>query len=127
MRPPPSSRNPITVSYDFAKNQIAVSTTFSEVIFHVLTSGDMDNDIGDTTWVGPSFDPKRSNNINDEMLEQSEGRAPGSTSAPQCVSECVSLQPTRNIYIYSPNLGRYSTDRGPERGGPYRCQPRPGI
>ena len=65
--------NPFTVSYDFARNQLTISTTFSEVIFRVLTTGDLEGGIGDATWVGPDFDPKRPNDINGEMLKQTDG------------------------------------------------------
>ena len=98
-----------TASYDYARNQITIATTFSEVIFRVLTTGDLESGIGDATWVGPAFDPKRPNDINGEMLKQSEGASDWFGFGSPWVSESVSLQPIRNLYLYSPNLGSYST------------------
>ena len=45
----------------------------------------------------------------EEMLKQTEGASDWFGFGSAWMSESVSLQPIRNLYLFSPNLGSYST------------------
>ena len=76
--------------------------------FKILTKSDILTRLNGT-WAGLNYDITNTYDINTYMLKLNTGVSPTYTSINNFTSPSLDLQPIRNIYISSPNLGNYST------------------
>ncbi len=60
-------------------------------------------------WLGDDYNETKPADINTNVLKLNEGTAPYHTNLSPYVSEVIDLQPIRNIYMSSPNLGNFNT------------------
>ena len=98
--------NTFTVTYNAAKHTISISHSNSDVIFKILTTSDIATK-RNGLWVSPNYDATNAHDITG-LLNLSEGTSPYySQNTP--FSTNINLQPVRNIYISSPNLGNFNT------------------
>ena len=98
--------NIFTVTYDFRKNIIIIASIPSRK-FKILTPDDIATKLnGD--WLGTNYDARNPQYFN-EVLGQLEGTSPFYDSNNPYVSNGINLQPIRNVYLHSPNLGNYKT------------------
>jgi hypothetical protein len=95
-----------TVFYDPRTNSFTI-TTIPARQFKILTPEDIATQLNGA-WIGPSYDVNNPGYFN-EVLGQLEGNSGWYTSTSPYISNALNLQPIRNVYIHSPNLGTYST------------------
>ena len=98
-----------TVSYDVTKNTL--SLYIGSLEFQFLTDKELQDPaaltLGGFAWNGASYDKddlKSANNVISNTGNQSAAYI--NTNAKQCI---LNLQPIRNVYIKSPNLGNFNT------------------
>ena len=96
-----------TVTYDSSRHEIFIMCDFGYT-FKVLTKNDIFTQLNNT-WGGVSYSTSNSNDINSYMLKLHVGESPLYTSVNYFRSSSLDLQPIRNIYISSPNIGNFST------------------
>ena len=96
-----------TVTYDSSRHEIFIMCDFG-YSFKVLTKNDIFTQLNNT-WGGVSYSTSNSNDINSYMLKLNVGVSPLYTSVNYFRSSSLDLQPIRNIYITSPNLGNFTT------------------
>ena len=96
-----------TVAFNAAKHTLSIATSSSTKMFKMLTYNDIISKVSNT-WKGPSYDVKNSNDITD-ILKLTEGFAMWNDTTNPFISGPLALQPIRNIYISSPNLGNFNT------------------
>ena len=95
------------VAYNAAKHTLSISTSSSAKVFKLLTYNDITSR-ANNTWNGPSYDVRNSNDMTD-ILKLTEGNAGWHDNTAPFISGSLDLQPIRNIYISSPNLGNFNT------------------
>ena len=98
--------NTFTVTYNAAKQTISIQTSQSSVILKILTTSDIATKMNGQ-WVNPNYDASSPHDIT-SLLNLAEGESPY-YSQNNSFSTNISLQPVRNIYISSPNLGNFNT------------------
>ena len=76
--------------------------------FKILTS-DVISTTMDGNWVGSSYDTNDPCSINTEMLKQNAGYALYNIFTNPFSSKYLNLQPIRNLYLHSSNIGSFST------------------
>lgn len=81
--------------------------SLSDTTFKILTRNDIKTQLNGT-WNGSSYNVNDPNDICD-ILSQTETNSPMYSNVSQFVSGYLDLQPVKNIYISSPNLGSYTT------------------
>jgi len=96
------------VTYDAAKHTISIASLDYTMTFQILTTGDLATKLGGG-WFGANYDARRPNDINGDMLKQTEGSAATHGHGNPWTSGVISLQPIRSLYLYSPNLGSFHT------------------
>jgi len=101
--PAGSRQSSFTVDYDDWTHTITITACYGDTTFNVLTSKDISTKMSGT-WAGPCYDAKHPQDINSEILKQTEGVSAASAS---WTSEAISLEPIRSVYLYSPNLGSF--------------------
>ena len=105
----PSGRpTTFAVTFDVFTNEITISPTYADTQIQVLTTSDIASQMSGQ-WLGAAYDPKRPQDINGEMLKQTEGTAAYHTQSAPWTSGVISLNPIRSLYLYSPNLGSFHT------------------
>jgi hypothetical protein len=97
-----------TVTFNQNKQIITIATSLSNTIFKVLTENDIKSR-RNNQFVGDDYDSTKPADINTNILKLNEGTAPYHTNLNPYVSEVIDLQPIRNIYMSSPNLGNFNT------------------
>ena len=96
-----------TVTYDSSRHEIFIMCDFGYT-FKVLTKNDILTQLNNT-WGGVSYSTSNSSDINSYMFKLNVGVSPLYTSVNYFRSSSLDLQPIRNIYISSPNIGNFST------------------
>ena len=76
--------------------------------FKVLTADDIKTKLGGT-WVGDAYNEHDPCDINSEMLKLTSGNASYNSFTNPFVSGYLNLQPIRNLYLHSSNIGSYNT------------------
>jgi hypothetical protein len=99
--------NAFTTTYNARKNNLTITTGFSNLKFKLLTASDLSSKLNNT-WIGPNYDTGHAQDMN-EILGNEEGSSPFYDVFAPYTSSYLKLQSIRNIYIHSPNLGTYST------------------
>jgi len=99
--------NKFTITYDSARHLIYITCDFS-YSFMVLTKTDIATKLNNT-WNGVDYNVSKPSDVNTNMLRQNEGLSALYSNANIFVSGCLDLQPIRNIYLSSPNLGNFNT------------------
>ena len=99
--------NKFTFTYDSSRHQIFIIPDFGYT-FKVLTKNDISSQLNGT-WAWLDYDSKHSYDINTYMLKLNVGESPIYSSTNYFTSSSLDLQPIRNIYISSPNLGNFTT------------------
>ena len=97
-----------SVSYDFSKHVVIISTSSFDLEFEIMTVKDLATK-KNGLWSGPSYDPRNPADVNSEMLGQTEGTAANHGLGNPWVSAVLNLQPIRTIFVHSPNLGNFNT------------------
>ena len=99
--------NKFTFTYDSSRHLIFISCDVGYT-FKILTKSDILTKI-EGSWNGLNYDSTKTYDIYTYMLKLNEGVSPTYTSISNFTSPSLDLQPIRNIYISSPNLGNCST------------------
>ena len=99
--------NHFTFTYDASRHLILIMCDFGYT-FKILTKSDILTKL-EGSWSGLNYDITKTYDINTYMLKLNDGISPTYTSVNYFTSPSLDLQPIRNIYISSPNLGNYST------------------
>ena len=81
--------------------------SLTDTTFKILTRNDIKTQLNGT-WNGTSYNVNDPNDICD-ILSQTETNSSMYSNASPFVSGYLDLQPIKNIYISSPNLGSYTT------------------
>ena len=98
----------LTASYSASTQKKTIVTTHSDMTFKILTADDIKTRL-DGAWVGDAYNENDPCDINSEMLKIISGNAGYQTFTNPFVSGYVNLQPIRNLYLHSSNIGSYST------------------
>ena len=101
-------RSGFIVTFNANKQKITIATTNTNVVFKVLTEKDITTG-RNGFWSGDSYDSKNPADLNTNVLKLNEGISVYNTYSDPYVSEVIDLQPIRNIYMSSPNLGNFNT------------------
>ena len=96
-----------TITYDSSRHEILIMCDFG-YSFKILTKNDIFTQLNGT-WGGVSYSTSNSCDINAYMLKLNMGTSPLYTSTNYFRSLSLDLQPIRNLYITSPNLGNFTT------------------
>ena len=99
--------NKFTITYDSSRHDIIIMCDFGYT-FKVLTKNDISTKLNNT-WAGIYYNNTNPHDINTYMLKLTDGVSPLYTSVNYFKSLGLDLQPIRNIYLSSPNLGNFST------------------
>ena len=99
--------NKFTFTYDSSRHLIFITCDFGYT-FKILTKTDILTKLNGT-WAGLNYDVSKTYDINTYMLKLNDGVSPTYTSTNYFTSPSLDLQPIRNIYISSPNLGNFTT------------------
>jgi hypothetical protein len=99
--------NIFTVSYDLRKSTIKIATNFVETKFKIMRPDDIATKLNGT-WLGSNYDVNNPLDCN-EIFNLLDGTSPFYDFANPFISNSINLQPIRNLYIHSPNLGNYNT------------------
>ena len=99
--------NNFTITYDSSRHDIIIMCDFGYT-FKVLTKNDISTKLNNT-WAGIYYNNTNPHDINTYMLKLTDGVSPLYTSVNYFKSLGLDLQPIRNIYLSSPNLGNFST------------------
>jgi hypothetical protein len=96
-----------TAVYNANPNTITINNV-QNFYFQILTDPELATKLNNT-WTGPTYDPTNPRSAND-LLRNYAGTSPvyGKDKGP-FVSGFLDLQPIRNIFISSPNLGSFNT------------------
>jgi len=96
-----------TAVYNANPNTITINNV-QNFYFQILTDPELATKLNNT-WTGPTYDPTNPRSAND-LLRNYAGTSPvyGKDKGP-IVSGFLDLQPIRNIFISSPNLGSFTT------------------
>ena len=97
-----------TVAYLAATHRLQITASYTDTSFKVLTTQDLATKLNGA-WIGDAYDAKRPQDINGEVLKQTEGLGASIPHGTSWFSEVISLQPIRSVYLYSPNLGSFHT------------------
>ena len=106
--------NVFSVAYNVLKQSITISTSVSNMTFKIMTENDIKTKL-DGDWPNgldntpTDYDANKPNDINTNMLKLNSGNAPLNTHSVPFESTFINLQPIRNLYLTSPNLGNYNT------------------
>ena len=98
----------LTASYNASTQTISIITTISDMTFKILTSNDIATKM-DGNWVGDSYNANDPCDMNSEILKQNEGNSSYRGYTYPFVSGYLNLQPIRNVYLHSSNIGSYNT------------------
>ena len=98
----------MTATYSASTQQITIVTTYNDMTFKILTANDIETKLNGS-WVGDAYDEYDPCDINSEMLKLTSGNASYNSFTNPFVSSYVNLQPIRNLYVHSSNIGSYST------------------
>jgi len=98
----------LTATYSAATQTISIATSFTDMTFKILTADDIKTKLGGT-WVGDAYNENDPCDINSEMLKLTSGNASYNTHTNPFVSGYINLQPIRNLYLHSSNIGSYNT------------------
>jgi len=96
-----------TAVYNANPNTITINNV-QNFYFQILTDPELATKLNNT-WTGPTYDPTNPRSAND-LLRNYAGTSPvyGKDKGPY-TSGFLDLQPIRNIFISSPNLGSFTT------------------
>jgi len=96
-----------TAVYNANPNTITINNV-QNFYFQILTDPELATKLSNT-WTGPAYDPTNPRSAND-LLRNYAGTSPvyGKDKGPY-TSGFLDLQPIRNIFISSPNLGSFTT------------------
>ena len=97
----------ITTSFNVVLQQLTIYMSLTDTTFKILTRNDIKTQLNGT-WNGTSYNVNDPNDICD-ILSQTETNSSMYSSTSPFVSGYLDLQPIKNIYISSPNLGSYTT------------------
>jgi hypothetical protein len=98
----------LTASYNASTQTISIITTYSNMTFIVLTADDIKTK-RNGEWVGDNYNENDPCDINSDMLKQNIGNNGYSTFTLPFKSGYLNLQPIRNLYLHSSNIGGYHT------------------
>ena len=99
--------NKFAFIYDSSRHIILISCDLGYT-FKILTKTDILTKL-DGTWAGLNYDVSKTYDINTYMLKLNTGVSPTYTNINNFTSPTLDLQPIRNIFISSQNLGNFST------------------
>jgi len=96
-------------------NTITITPQDASLLVKILTDTDLKTQMVDVDingwsggWVGASYNTSNPLDIND-IINNTEGSSSFFSQASPHTTGYVDLQPIKNIYIYSPNLGTFKT------------------
>ena len=100
----------IGVSYGPSTQSIEITTTYSHILFRVLTESDIATKLqGSWNTLQSPYDENDPADLNGEILKLTEGSSPYYNIANSFTSNFVNLNSIRNLYITSSNLGNYNS------------------
>jgi len=100
----------IGVSYGPSTQSITITTTYSHILFRVLTESDIATKLqGSWNTLQSPYDENDPADLNGEILKLTEGSSPYYNIAYPFTSNFVNLNSIRNLYITSSNLGNYNS------------------
>lgn len=97
----------ITTSFIITNQQLHIYISLTDTTFKILTRNDIKTQLNGT-WNGTSYNVNAPHDICD-ILSQTETNSPMYNNTTPFVSGFLDLQPVKNIYVSSPNLGSYTT------------------
>ena len=107
--------NPFTVSANVSTNTLKFQLTNSTIAMKVLTNSDIKTKLygyiangWQGHWTGPYYDNNNSHNAN-ELIGNIDGEGHLFNQITSFTTQYTDLQPIKNIYIHSANLGSYKT------------------
>lgn len=109
--------DPFTVTVNVSTNTLKFSLTGATIAVKVFTNSDIKSQLVGYKangwlghWNGPEYDPNNSHHAN-ELIGNTDGDGWGFflTQANPFTTQYTDLQPIKNIYIHSANLGSYKT------------------
>tara|TARA_B100000513_G_scaffold195689_1_gene127003 strand:+ start:363 stop:1259 length:897 start_codon:yes stop_codon:yes gene_type:complete len=107
--------NPFLVTPNQANHKITITPTDPTLEVKILTDTDLKTGMADVNiagwlglWTGPSYDTSNPLDIND-ILNNTEGSSSFFNQANPHITGYIDLQPIKNVYFTSPNLGTYKT------------------
>ena len=95
-----------TVTYDQELNTIKIEIS-NDYTFGLLHASELKTK-RNGMWKGPDFDSNKPNDMNTQVFKLYEPILANDKDKP-FVSPSIDLQPIKNIYLYSPNIGSYNT------------------
>ena len=103
------------ISTNQTNQTMTISPAVATIEGKILTDNDLKTGMIDVNiggwigaWNGPSYDINNPLDIN-EMINNTEGSSTFFTQANPHITGYVDLQPIKNIYMSSPNIGTYTT------------------
>lgn len=104
-----------TATFSLSTQKITITPTTSTHTFSLLTKADIQAKMSQgLNWSGPAYDITNPMDINSEILKLNVGLGGVNSSILPFVGNHIDLQPIKNVYISSPNLGNFNavTHRG---------------
>ena len=98
----------LTATYNAATQTISIATSFTDMTIKILTADDIKTKSGGT-WSGDAYNENDPCDINSDMLKLTSGNASYNSFTNPFVSGYINLQPIRNLYLHSSNIGGYNT------------------
>lgn len=99
----------LTATYSAATQTISIATSFTDMTFKVLTADDIATKRNGEWVSSDNYNENDPCDINSEMLKLTSGNASYNTHTNPFVSGYLNLQPIRNLYLHSSNIGSYNT------------------
>lgn len=108
-----------TVTPNTSTNTITIAPTLAIHLIKILTDADLATGMAGLTvsvggsdwaghWVGPAYDFKNPQDMND-ILNNTDGFSAFFSVAAPHTTRYIDLQPIKNVYMYSTNLGTFKT------------------
>ena len=105
-----------TVVANAIENHLTITPLYSDLLIKILTDIDLKTEMNgvtinswDGSWLGDSYDTNNSKDMNNILSNNTGQPSTFFSQASPFVSGYIDLQPVKNLYISSPNLGTYIT------------------
>ena len=99
-----------TVTPHLITNTLTIAPSTATYKFKILSDYDLKIQLAHSNkpWTGPAYNINNPGDIND-IIKNTSGSASFYTQADPYYTGSIDLQPIKNVYITSPNLGTYKT------------------
>ena len=99
-----------TVTPNLNTNTLTITPNTANYKFKILSDYDLKIQLAHSNkpWTGPAYNINNPADIND-IIKNTSGSASFYTQADPYITGSIDLQPIKNVYITSPNLGTYKT------------------